>query len=79
MITIIRTHLSAACFDSVLLSFHGSIFLLLSGLLCVEGGEEVFVDDFEMGNKTLDGDNDHLQQEPSFHITESLRQSDVYN
>ena len=60
----------------MLLSFHGSFVLLLSGLLCVEGGEEVFVDDLEVGNKNLDVDNDHLQRQSSFQIIESLRQSE---
>ena len=36
----------------------------------------MFVDDFEVGNKYLDVDNDHLQRESSFQIIESLRQSE---
>lgn len=36
----------------------------------------MFVDDFEVGNKNFDADNDHLQRKSSFQIIESLRQSE---
>ena len=38
--------------------------------------DEVFGDDFEMGNIKFDVDNDHLQRESSFQINGSLQQNE---
>ena len=36
----------------------------------------MFVDNFEVANKNLDVDNDHLLRKSSFQMIESLRQSE---
>lgn len=77
MITIKRTQLPTACFElyaaveswSILLSFHGCGILLRSGLLCVDGDEEVF--EMILKWESLDVDNDHHQQESSFQIIDT--------